>query len=72
MIFYERIDTFEGIVVNKASESKEYDIYHYWYFLNKIFKFQPSVCNGCHHFSGIAILNIKSAACCCIISRISK
>ena len=79
MIFYDRIDAFEGIIVNKASESKECDIYHYWYFFNKIFKFKPSVCNGCHHllmmsisFSGLAILNIKNAACCCIISGISK
>ena len=34
--------------VNKTSVSKECDIYHYWYFLNKGFKFQPNVCNGCN------------------------
>ena len=36
------------IIINKTSESKEYDICHYWYFLDKGFKFQPDVCNGCH------------------------
>ena len=48
MIYYDRIDVSEGIDVNKVSESKEYDICHYWYFLNKVFKFQPNVCNRCH------------------------
>ena len=48
-------------------------------FLNKWFKFQPNVCNGCHdllmmsmNFNDIAVLNSKGADCCCIISRISK
>ena len=52
---------------------------HYRYFLNKGFKFQPIACNGCHdllmmsmNLSDTAILNIKSADYCCIISRISK
>ena len=40
MICYDRIDVSEGIDVNKTSESKECDICHYWYFLNKRFKFQ--------------------------------
>ena len=30
----------EGINVNKTSESKEYDNFHYWYFLHKEFKFR--------------------------------
>ena len=48
-------------------------------FLNKGFKFYPNICNGCRdlllmsiNFSDIAILNIKKADCCCIISGISK
>ena len=51
---------------------------HYWYFLDKGFKFQPNVCNGCHdllmsmNFNDIAILNIKGADFHCIISTISK
>ena len=40
MFYYDRID------VNKTSESKEYDICHYWYFLNNRFKFQPNVSKG--------------------------
>ena len=49
------------------------------FFKNKGFKFQPHVCNGCHNLlmmsinlSNIAILNIKGAVYCCIISKISK
>ena len=45
MICYDRIDVSEGINVNKISESKECDICHYYYFLNKGFKFQSYVCN---------------------------
>ena len=59
--------------------NKEYNICHYWYFLDKGIKSQPYVCNGCHdllmmsmNLSGIAILNIKSADYCCIITRIGK
>ena len=49
-----------------------------WYFLDKEFEFQPDGCNGCHdllmsmNLSEIAILNIKGADHCCIISGISK
>ena len=55
------------------------NICHYWYFLNKEFKFQTYVCNRCHHLSmmsmnlsDIAILKIKNADYRCIISRINK
>ena len=48
-------------------------------FLDKGFKFQPNVCNGCHdllmismNLSDIAILNIKGSDYRCIISLISK
>ena len=47
MLYYDRIDVFEGIEANKTSESKECDICHHWYFLDKEFNFQPYVCNGC-------------------------
>ena len=36
------------IDVNKTSTSKECYIFHYWYFLNKGFKFQSYVCNRFH------------------------
>ena len=65
--------------ITKKSESKECDIYHYWYFLNMGFKFQTHVCNGCHNvlmmsinLNNIAILNFKGAEYHCIISRISN
>ena len=48
MLYFGRIDVSEGIDVNKTSASKECDICHYWYFLNKAFKFHPNVCN-IHH-----------------------
>ena len=42
MLYFDRIDVSEKIDINKASASKEYDICHYWYFLNYSFKFQPN------------------------------
>ena len=76
MLYFDRIDVSEGINVNKTSASKRCDIFRYWYFLNKCFKFQPNACNGCHdllmmsiNLSNIAILNIKSSDYRCIISR---
>ena len=82
MLYSDRTDVSEGIDVNKTSESKESNICHYQYFLNKGFKgfkFQPNFCNGCHdllimsmNLSNFAILVIKSADYCCIISGTSK
>ena len=43
MLYYDRIDVSEAIDVNKTSKSKECYVYHYWYFLNKGFKFQGNV-----------------------------
>ena len=37
MLYYDRIDISEAIDVNEPSESKECDICHYWYFLDKEF-----------------------------------
>ena len=57
---------FEGAVVNKTSASNEWDICHYWYFLNFSFKSQQNACNRCHdllimfvNLSVIAIFNMK-------------
>ena len=67
MLYYNRIDVFEGIDVNKTSTSKECHVRHYWYFLNYSFKFKPNVCNKCHdllmmsvNLSPIAILTLKA------------
>ena len=48
MLYFNRINVSEGIVANKTSASKERDICHYCYFLNKVFKFQRNVCNRCY------------------------
>ena len=79
MLFYDRTDVSEGVDVNKTSASKEWDVCHFWYFLNFSFKFQPNVYNKCHdllmmfvNVSDIAILNIKSSDYRCIITLIRK
>ena len=79
MLYFERIHVSEGINHKKTSASNRIDNCQYWYFLNKGFKFQTNVCNGCHdllmvsiNLSDIAILNIKSIDSCCFISGGSK
>ena len=45
MLEYDRIDISEGIDVNKSSDkSKECDICHYWYFLDKTFTYEQYLC----------------------------
>ena len=46
MVYYDKIDSFEGIDVNKTSTSKECIICYYCYFLYKGFTFSSSVYNG--------------------------
>ena len=79
MLYFNIIDFSEGIDVSKTSASKECDICHYSYFLNNVFKLQPSVCNRCHDFimmsinlSDISILSIKGSDYCATISLINK
>ena len=79
ILYYDRTDVSEGLYINKTSASEECDIFHYLYFLNYSFKFQPNICNRCHYllmismkFSDVAILNIKGSHYRCIISLISK
>ena len=66
MLEYDRIDISEGIDMNKTCASKECDICHYWYFLDKNFSYEPHLCNGCHdlmqkaiNFNDVAIVFIK-------------
>ena len=59
-IYFNKIDVFEGTDVNKTSESKECDICHDKYFLKKVFKFQPNVCNWCHDLSIIFMNHIAT------------
>ena len=68
MLEYDRIDISEGIDVNKSDKSKDCDIFHYWYFLDKSFDHEPYLCNGCHDlmekamsFNNVAIVSIKDS-----------
>ena len=79
MLYLNITDVSEGTDVNKTSSSKEGDIWHFQYFLDKEFKFQPDMCNGCHdvlmmsmNLCDIAILNIHGGEYRCIINGISK
>ena len=67
MLEYDRIDISEGTDTNKTNGSIECYFCHYLYFLDKSFKYEPYLCNGCHdliqkpmNFNDIAILNVKT------------
>ena len=65
MLEYDRID----ISVNKSNDkSKECDICHYWYFLDKNFTDKQYLCDGCYDlmqkamsFNDVAIVSIKGS-----------
>ena len=66
MLECDRTDISEGIYINKTRASKECDIFHYCYFLDKNFNYEPYLCNGCHdlmqkamNFNDVAIVSIK-------------
>ena len=66
MLEYDRTDISEGIDINKTSKSKECDICHYCYFLDKNFNYEPYLCNGCHvlmqkamNFNDVATVSVK-------------
>ena len=66
MLEYDKIDFSEGVDINKTSASKECDICHYWYFIEKNFNYEPYLCNGCPdlmskamNFHDVAIVFIK-------------
>ena len=48
------IDVSEGIDIDETKASKECMLFHYWYFKDVGFKFEPHICN-----KNIAILNVK-------------
>ena len=61
-----------------SNKSKECIVCHYWHF-HPGFKFQSSVCNGCHNFmmlslslSDIAFMTVKGFYYRCIIHGVSK
>ena len=66
MLYYDRINFSREVDVNKTSSSKEFDICHYWYFLDDRFKFYQNSYNGYHevlmmfvNLNNIAILSIQ-------------
>ena len=77
MLYYEKIDTSEGIDTAKSNNSKECMICYYCFF-NHAFKFQRSR-NGCHdltmlsvNISNIAFITIKVVEYRCNFHDISK
>ena len=66
MLYYDAIDISEGIDVGKASASEKCNISHYWYLLDKAFKFQVNVCYGCH---GVLIMPINPSNIAILILR---
>ena len=55
--------------VNRTNRSKECMLCHYWYFLNKNFKYRPYLCDICYNivqrstnFKNITIVCIKKNA----------
>ena len=65
----DRIDISEGIDVDKTDRSKECMFCHYWYFLNKNFKYGPYLCDGCYDivqkstdFKNITIVHVRKNA----------
>ena len=69
MLEDDRTDISEGIDVNKTSLSNECDIFHYLFFKDIGFKYEPYLCNGCHDlmqkamsFNNVAIVYVKGNA----------
>ena len=69
MLEYDRTDISEEIDVNKTSLSKEFDIFHYWYFKDIGFSYETYLWNGCHDlmqkamsFNNVAIVYVKGSA----------
>ena len=78
MLYHDRIDTSKETDPAKGSSSEECMVCHYWVF-NHGFKYQDSVCNGCHdlliqcvNINDIAILTVEGVDYHCIIHDISK
>ena len=69
MLEYDKIDISEGIDVNKSNDkSKECDISHYWYFLDKNFTYEQYPCDDCQclmqkalNFNDVAMVSIKGS-----------
>ena len=68
MLEYDRTDISEEIDINKTSLSKEFDIFHYWYFKDIGFSYETYLWNGCHDLmqkamsvNNVAIVYVKGS-----------
>ena len=63
MLEYDKIDISEGIGINKINASKECDICHYWYFLDKNFKYEPCLWpfQKDIDFNDVSIVSVKGS-----------
>ena len=72
MLYYVKIDISRGIYQSKSNGSNECKICHHRFF-NHGFKFQDSVCSGCHDLIMLsAIITVKKVDYRCITHNISK
>ena len=76
MLYYDVSELFDN---NKTNPSKEWNICHYWCFLDKGVKFEPNISNRYHNvliisinLSDIVFLNVSGVDYCCIIFGISE
>ena len=58
---YSNTDFSEGTDISKTDASKECDICHHWYFLNKNVEYEPYLCNDYHDLMERAI-NLNNVA----------
>ena len=80
MLEYDRIDTSEGIDIEKCKEtSRECSLCKFYYFLDKNFNYGPYLCNGCHDMSlkmvsmqNLAIINHNGNHYCVKFAFMSK
>ena len=68
MLEYDRIDFSERIDIKKTNAWRECKIFHYWYFKDIGFKYEPHLCNGCLglmqkavSFNDVAIIYVKES-----------
>ena len=68
MLKYDRLGVSKETDVNKTNASKECDTCVYWYFLDKGFKYNLYLCNGCYNliqkamnFHDFAIVSVKGS-----------
>ena len=62
MLEYDRIDISEGIDIKKCKEtSRECSLWKFYYFLDKNFKYESYLCDGCYDMS-MKVVSMKNLA----------